>query len=136
VASANVELVESICADWARGEYRSIDWAHPDIEFEIADLPDSATHRGVASMARAWQEFLTAWSGHAAVPDDVRELDEERILVLGHLTAHGKASGLEVGQVRALGANLFHIRDGKVTRLVVYFNRDHAFADLGLAREA
>ena len=30
--SANVDLVRSIFADWERGEYRSIGWAHPEIE--------------------------------------------------------------------------------------------------------
>jgi hypothetical protein len=34
------------------------------------------------------------------------------------------------------GASLFHIRDGKVTRLVVYPYADGAFSDLGLTREA
>ena len=34
------------------------------------------------------------------------------------------------------GANLFHIHGGEVTRLVLYFDRERAFADLGLSSEA
>jgi hypothetical protein len=51
-------------------------------------------------------------------------------------TGRGKASGLEIGQMRTLGAALFNIRDRKVTRLVIYWDRTHAFADLGLTPEA
>ena len=44
--------------------------------------------------------------------------------------------GLDAAQVRSEGANLFHISGGRVKRLVVYFNRETAFADLGLTSEA
>ena len=59
-------------------------------------------------------------------------LDGERVLVLCTYSARGKTSGLEVGLMGARPANLFHMRDGKVTRWVQYWDRDHAFVDLGL----
>jgi ketosteroid isomerase-like protein len=65
-----------------------------------------------------------------------RELDGERVLVLTHYSGRGKTSGLELGQVRSKGATLFHVRGGKVTRIVHYWDRERALADLGLAREA
>jgi ketosteroid isomerase-like protein len=43
---------------------------------------------------------------------------------------------LEIGQMRTNGAVLFHIHDGKVMRLVIYWDRDRALADLGLEEQA
>jgi hypothetical protein len=54
------------------------------------------------------------------------------VLVLVRNTGRGKRSGVKVEQITAKAANVLHIRDSKVTRLVAYADRDRAFADLGL----
>jgi ketosteroid isomerase-like protein len=130
--SANLDLVRSIYTPWERGDYGSTVWAHPQIEFVIADLPDQDISKGVAAATDAWREFLNAWEGHRVEAEEYRELDAQRVLVLGRFVAQGKTSGLDLRRTRTEGANVFHIRDGKVTRLVIYFDRDRALADLGL----
>jgi hypothetical protein len=77
---------------WKHGDYSSIEWADPDIEYE-------------------------------------------RVLVLTHSTGRGKASGMEISDKWTKAACLFHVRGGRVTRLVVYIERERALADLGLAPE-
>jgi hypothetical protein len=69
--------------------------------------------------------------------DAYYELDEERVLVLVHGSGHGKTSGLEFEQIQTKGgANLFHVRTGRVTRLVLYYDGERALAESGLVPEA
>jgi ketosteroid isomerase-like protein len=58
------------------------------------------------------------------------------VLVLVEFSGRGKSSKLEIRQMRAKGATLLHIRDGKVTRQVFYLDCDRALTDLGLAPQA
>jgi hypothetical protein len=51
---------------------------------------------------------------------------------LTHFWALGKSSGLEIAQARRQGASLFQFRDGKVFRLVLYWDRERALSDLRL----
>src|SRR5687767_5859466 len=133
MSPANVELVRSICASWQRGDFSSSDWAHPDIEYVIADGPTPGSWRGLAGMAEAMRDLLSTWQGFRQEADEYRELDGDRVLVLARWSGRGKTSGLELRQMRANGAGLFHIRGGTVTRLVFYWDREHALADLGLS---
>jgi ketosteroid isomerase-like protein len=130
-----VDLVRSLYAAWERGDYSSIEWAHPDIEWVFADGPAPGLWRGPAGMAESSRDFLSAWEDWRAEADEYRELDDERVLVLIDYSGRGKLSGLEVGQLRAKGAHVFHIRGGKVTKFVRYLDRERALADLGLAPE-
>lgn len=136
MASANVELVRSISEPWKSGDFSSAEWAHPEIEWVIADGPTPGRWTGVSGMVQGWRDFLSAWEEWRAVGEEFRALDDERVLVLFHFSARGKASGLEVGEIWTKGAGLYHLREGKVTRLVLYWDRERALADLGLAPEA
>jgi hypothetical protein len=86
-------------------------------------------------MVDGWRGILRAWEKHRVEAEDYRELDDERVLVITHVIARGKTSGLDLGQIGTKGAALFHVRDGKVTGLVLYTVCDRALADLGLAPE-
>ncbi len=135
MTSANLELVRSIFAAWQRGDFSSAEWADSEIEFSIADGPAPGSWKGLTEMATGWREFLSAWEDFRAEQiDEYRELDAERVLALQRFSVRGKASGLDLKQVR--GANLFHFREGKVIRLVLYWQRERALAELGLTPEA
>jgi ketosteroid isomerase-like protein len=132
--SEHLEIVRSIYGDWGRGDFSSAAWADPEIEFAFAGGPDPGTWKGLAGMAEGYREWLRAWEGFRAEPEEYRVLDGERILVLVRNSGRGRASGLELEQ-RSV-ANLFHLRQGKVIGIVVYLDRELAFADLGLAPDS
>jgi hypothetical protein len=83
-------------------------------------------------MAEGMRDFLTAWKGFRTEAEEYMELDDERLLVLFRLSGRGKTSGLALEEIRPTGAHLFRIRGDKVAKLVVYFDRENALADLGL----
>jgi ketosteroid isomerase-like protein len=127
--SENLDLVRSIHADRELRDFSRSDWAHPEIEFVLGDGPDPGESHGVAVMAQRWRGQLRPWEDLAPEAVAYRELDNERVLVLVRLRGRGKTTGVEVHN---RGANLFHVREGKVTRLVLYWDRDRALADLGV----
>jgi ketosteroid isomerase-like protein len=135
--SANLDLVRSICAAWECGDYSSTVWAHSDIEWAFGpDGPSPTSGTGAAGMAAAWREFLSAWEEFRIEPDEYREVDHERILVLHHNSGRGKTSGVDVGQMHTRGALVFQVRTGKVVRLVGYFDPEVALTKLGMTRLA
>jgi SnoaL-like protein len=154
-----VDLVRSILASWERDDYASVEWAHPEIEYVIAGGPSPGSLKGLSAMAEAWREFLSAREDLHIKADEYCEVDDERVLVLLRSSGGGgKTSGEErwiaplgvapgwpvrLHETRhdaqthsGRGAALFHVRSGKVTKLIIYWNRDRAFADVGLSPEA
>ena len=129
MASGNVELARSIFAAWERGDFSSSEWMHPEIEWVIADGPDPGTWKGPGAIADAMRDQLSNWEDWRVEAEEVREIDDERVLVLTRAFGRGRTSGAEIANKRA---HLLHIRGGKVTKAVYYHDREQALADLGL----
>jgi ketosteroid isomerase-like protein len=138
-ARQNVELVQSILAEWERGDFfRSAEWADPGMTFVIADGPAAGGWTGLRAIVQSWQQWLDAWSNYRIESAECHAVDGERVLALIRVSGVGRASGFEVAEMDGKGAAVFTVREERVKRLVtyterVYFTRDQALADLGLA---
>ena len=84
-------------------------------------------------MWQGWREILSAWDDWRVLETDDRELDDQRILTVIRVSGRGKISGVDAAALGSRVANVFHIQDGVVRKLVVYWEVDQALADLGLA---
>jgi ketosteroid isomerase-like protein len=70
----------------------------------------------LTGLAEDWDEFTVA-------PDEFRELDSERVLILGTIHARGRGSGVEVNYPAAW---ITTVRGGKVVRMHFYNDEAHA----------
>jgi len=125
--SANLNLVRSIYAALARGDFSSTAWAHPEIEYVVVGGPEPVSVRGVDGMVDVVRAIFADIEDDRDEAEEYRELDHERVLVLSKISGRGRSSGAHFVQKIAA---LFEIHDGKVTRLVAYPERDRALAEL------
>jgi hypothetical protein len=130
--SESLDLVRSIYADWERGDFTSVRWAHPEIELGFVDGPEPRTWKGIEELAAGWREFLAAWTDYRVEVDTYRLLSADRVLVLLRHVGSGKASGVESSMLSTDGANVVQLREGKVRRFDLYWGRERALKDLGL----
>jgi ketosteroid isomerase-like protein len=121
-----------IYADWEHGDFSKAEWAHPDIEWVFADDPTEGRSTGLEEGAATFRRWGEQWEDFRIGADEFIELDADSVLVLARFGGRGRVSGIDVGQLPDQVAAVFYLRGGKVTRYVVYWDRDRALADLGL----
>ena len=93
MSQENVELVRSTYAAWERGDFSSVEWAHPEIEYVLAGGgPADGSWTGLAGMAEGLRSFLSVWDELRVQPEEFREVDGARVLVLTRLSGRGKTS--------------------------------------------
>ena len=101
--SANLDLVRSIYAAHERGDFSSVEWAQPEIEYVVADGPEPGTWSGRSGLAEVARGLLNAWEGYRAEAEEYRELDDERVLVLIRRSGAAREAELTWGRSRRKG---------------------------------
>jgi ketosteroid isomerase-like protein len=122
MAEDNVEIVRGVYEGWARGDFSNVDAFDPEIEFEMADWPHQTKVTGIDAMWETWRSTLGAFEGFRSMPTELMAFGDN-VLVLNRIEASGKESGAGVG---ADVASLFTVRNGKITRLALYWDVDAA----------
>ena len=98
----------------------------PDVEVHsVAEVGEEGTYRGREGYLAWTRIWLDAWEDFHIELDELEQVDDENVLVHSTQRGRGKGSGLEVTQH---GVYLFTIRDGLVTRLHLYADRESALA--------
>lgn len=124
----DVQFLRDVYAAWARGDFSRTDMFDPQIEF-VTDAPERRTYHGHEGMRQAWSDFLSAWQDFSSEAEEIIPADDDRYVALMRLRAQGKGSHVPA---EAAGANVVTVRNGRITRFELHFDRDEAFESVGL----
>ena len=127
----NVEVVQAIYERWQRGDFSSVDWADPEIEYTAVGALDETTYRGPEAMADAWADWLRAFDDFHVGAAEFHDAGDQ-VVAINYFGGSGHSSGIPIEETR--GAARFTIRDGKVVELAIYLDANRALRDAGIGR--
>jgi ketosteroid isomerase-like protein len=136
VSQANIDFVVDGYRRYnARGrsdewppDHELVHWTD-DPEYQAArEDPDSATHRGIGAIRAQFARW------HEAYPDlQVEVLDawasDKDVVAWVQFAGHGAGSGIPIEMELA---HVYILEDGKIARIVEYFDRAEALRSIGL----
>ena len=128
VSEENIRIVRTIYAEWERGDFSSVDWAHPEIEFLIPGI-DQRSERGIESMGRAWAQWLRAFEGFSV---EGQEFFDRGDNVVVRQVFHGTGQGSGIPLEAAPGSAVLSLKDGKVTRFHGTLTLEEALEEAGI----
>jgi ketosteroid isomerase-like protein len=113
---------------------------HPDFETVTVpgqiplgdpDAEDSSrpTFHGLDGFASGFRDWLSAWESWVVTATEFVDVDENRVLVLIEVRARSKTHQVEMP---IEGANLWTVRNRKIGRLELFFDRAQALEAAGL----
>jgi hypothetical protein len=86
--------------------------------------------KGIDGFVNFWREWNSAWASWTLGTPEFIDVDENRVLILHGVCARPKTFQVDI-TIEA--ANLMTLRDGKVTRIELFFDHQKALESVGLS---
>jgi ketosteroid isomerase-like protein len=114
----NVEIVRAAAEAYERRDIPNVlDALDPDVElFPARAVLEGEAYRGHEGFKRFLEDMSEDWEEFTAHPEEYRELEDGRVLVLGRFSGRGR-SGVEIDAPAAWTSEL---SAGKIVRLRFY----------------
>ena len=132
----NVELLRWMIDAFNRRDRESFaSKLHEDVEWvpaliTRAEAGPESTYRGIDGFWRWITETDEVMAEFRVEAESFRDLDDERVLLLGRVVGRGRGSGADV---HAELGQVFTFRDGLMVSYRGYLDRDEALEAVGLA---
>jgi ketosteroid isomerase-like protein len=131
MSQENVEIVRHILTEWETGDFtggaRLFD---PEITFETF-MPDTknAVAHGFDELQVFMRDWLAQWRNYRIYAKELKDVGPDTVFAIVTQAATGHESGVEV---ESPGYSIWTLRDGKVTKLSLHYDRDKALEAAGL----
>jgi ketosteroid isomerase-like protein len=131
-ADADIALLDGMAEQWERGEFWDAEPYADDVVF-VRSGPDGGEYHGIEGLSAAWRDFLAAWEDFRITTERVVPGAAGAYVLLLRLQGRGKGSGVTID---AEVANLITMRDGRIARLEMHWDRDAALTAAGAREDA
>ena len=129
MSQENVEIVRRLYETWMPGGEALLSFVDREIEFsQPPGQPGAGTYRGREGVRRALAQWFEPWDDYRIEVDRLIDLGDD-VLAETRQYARGKGSGVEV-EHRIF--QLWTLRDGRIRRARMYFDRGQALEAAGL----
>jgi ketosteroid isomerase-like protein len=135
MSEENVEVVRGILDSWARGDFRAEKQPFdPELSFEtfMPDADGVVTAHGLREVKAFSQDWLAQWRRYRIIGEEFRDVDDKVFVSVRQVGAGGQ-SGVEV---ESAGFAIWTLREGRVVRLSLHYDRTEALEAAGLSIDA
>jgi ketosteroid isomerase-like protein len=126
MSEENVEIVRQVVEafnEGGMGAEATLSFFAADAVFEEPpEQPGPRVAHGRESVGRMFTQFDEAWEKHQSHPDEIRAIDDERVLLLSLEHFRGR-DGIELDQP---AWTIFTLRGGKIVRMQPFWDRVNA----------